>query len=150
MCSEPVASKLFATCLKGNGLVPNPCSIHINSCGLQFFWLMLRLHSLAGVLVPDIPLEETAAVRKVASAHGLELVLLTTPTTPRERAIAIANATQGFLYLVSVAGICMLLMPCTLSCLHFTRAIVGRNGVSLPTKASACALGGFACQCIYL
>ncbi|KAK9809415.1 hypothetical protein WJX73_003733 [Symbiochloris irregularis] len=59
----------------------------------------------AGLLVPDIPLEETAAVRDIASSHGLELVLLTTPTTPQDRATAIAQATQGFLYLVSVAGV---------------------------------------------
>lgn len=43
-------------------------------------------------------------MRAVASRHGLELVLLTTPTTAPERATAIARATQGFVYLVSVAG----------------------------------------------
>lgn len=37
----------------------------------------------AGLLVPDIPLEETPEIRKVAESHGLELVLLTTPTTPQ-------------------------------------------------------------------
>ena len=59
----------------------------------------------AGLLVPDIPFEETAAVREVARMHDLELVLLTTPTTALKRATAIAQATQGFLYLVSVAGL---------------------------------------------
>lgn len=54
--------------------------------------------------MPDIPLEETSEVRSVANASGLELVLLTTPTTPSGRMNAIAQATQGFLYLVSVAG----------------------------------------------
>ena len=71
-------------------------------------WMEALLFGCAGILVPDIPLEETAAVREVASAHGLELVLLTTPTTPRERATAIARATQGFLYLVAVIGMIML------------------------------------------
>ena len=33
--------------------------------------------------MPDIPLEETPEIRKVAESHGLELVLLTTPTTPQ-------------------------------------------------------------------
>ena len=58
----------------------------------------------AGLLVPDIPLEETGPVRQVATAAGLELVLLTTPTTPPERMEAIANVSQGFVYLVSVTG----------------------------------------------
>lgn len=54
--------------------------------------------------MPDIALEETGQVRDVASKYGLELVLLSTPTTRPERAEAIAKVTQGFLYLVSVAG----------------------------------------------
>jgi hypothetical protein len=36
-----------------------------------------------GLLVPDIPLEETPAVRAACNAAGLELVLLATPTTPK-------------------------------------------------------------------
>jgi tryptophan synthase alpha chain len=58
--------------------------------------------------VPDIPLEETPEIRRVANSEGLELVLLTTPTTPPPRMAAIAEATQGFLYLVSVAGTLLL------------------------------------------
>jgi len=59
----------------------------------------------AALLVPDIPLEETPSVRAAASASGLELVLLATPTTPPSRMAAIAAASQGFVYLVSVAGV---------------------------------------------
>ncbi len=66
----------------------------------------------AGLLVPDIPLEETGPVREVATAAGLELVLLTTPTTPIERMEAIAKVSQGFVYLVSVTG--TLLLSCCL------------------------------------
>lgn len=58
----------------------------------------------AGVLVPDIPLEETGEIRDAATEAGLELILLTTPTTPRDRMQAIAKASQGFVYLVSVTG----------------------------------------------
>jgi tryptophan synthase alpha chain len=54
--------------------------------------------------VPDLPLEETDVIRAAAGGAGLELVLLTTPTTPLERAKRIAAASQGFVYLVSVAG----------------------------------------------
>ena len=57
------------------------------------------------MLVPDIPLEETYEVSEIASKHGIELVLLSTPTTPVERAKKIALATKGFVYLVSVTGV---------------------------------------------
>ena len=59
-----------------------------------------------GLLVPDIPLEETGEIREEASKAGLELILLTTPTTPRDRVVQIAKASQGFVYLVSVTGVC--------------------------------------------
>jgi tryptophan synthase alpha chain len=58
-----------------------------------------------GLLVPDIPLEETSAVRAACEAVGLELVLLATPTTPKARMADIARASQGFVYLVSVTGV---------------------------------------------
>ena len=48
----------------------------------------------AGLLVPDIPLEETHAVRVFCDKHGIELVLLATPTTPLARMADIAKASQ--------------------------------------------------------
>ena len=69
------------------------------------FWVVLMLWSVtAGLLVPDIPLEETGDIRRIATLAGLELVLLATPTTPEARMRAIAEVSQGFVYLVSVAG----------------------------------------------
>lgn len=73
--------------------------------GVADFCAAAAAAGVAGVLVPDIPLEETASVRDAATAAGLELVLLVTPTTPPARAAAIAAASQGFVYLVSVAGV---------------------------------------------
>ncbi len=58
-----------------------------------------------GLIVPDLPVEEAAPLLQAASAKGLRLIQLITPTTPRERAIAIARTTTGFIYYVSVAGI---------------------------------------------
>jgi tryptophan synthase alpha chain len=60
---------------------------------------------IAGLIVPDLPVEESAELSKAAHALELELILLVTPTTDRERAIAIARASSGFLYYVSVTGI---------------------------------------------
>lgn len=58
-----------------------------------------------GLLVPDIPLEETAELSAICAKNGLDLVLLSTPTTPIERMEAIAKASNGFIYLVSVTGV---------------------------------------------
>lgn len=73
--------------------------------GLEKFCEQISSAGASGLLVPDIPLEETAEIRAVASKYGLDLVLLATPTTPTPRMRAIADATQGFVYLVSVTGV---------------------------------------------
>lgn len=73
--------------------------------GLDKFCQQIKEAGASGLLVPDIPLEETPAIREVAAVHGIELVLLTTPTTPQERMHRIALSSQGFVYLVSVTGV---------------------------------------------
>jgi len=60
---------------------------------------------LDGLIVPDLPIEESASLIDKATRRGLKLIQLITPTTPRERAIQIARSTTGFVYYVSVAGI---------------------------------------------
>ena len=60
---------------------------------------------LAGFVVPDLPLEESDQLDAACRQAGLALVRLVTPTTPPERAEAIARRSTGFLYCVSVAGV---------------------------------------------
>ena len=73
--------------------------------GVDKFCADIAAAGAKGLLVPDIPLEETYDVSEIASKRGIELVLLSTPTTPVERAKKIAQATKGFVYLVSVTGV---------------------------------------------
>jgi tryptophan synthase alpha chain len=58
----------------------------------------------AGAIVPDLPLEEAAAVREALAVTGLALVPLLAPTTPAERRARICAAAQGFVYVVSTVG----------------------------------------------
>lgn len=73
--------------------------------GIGNFMATISSSGVHGLVVPDVPLEETAILREEASKNNLELVLLTTPTTPTERMKAIAETTEGFLYLVSSVGV---------------------------------------------
>ena len=59
----------------------------------------------AGVIVPDIALEEGAELRSALKSHGLQMPLLVAPSTPRERAARIAEASSGFIYVVSRLGV---------------------------------------------
>jgi tryptophan synthase alpha chain len=58
-----------------------------------------------GAIVPDIPLEESLAIREELTARGLVLPLLVAPTTPLERAQRIVAASTGFVYVVSRLGV---------------------------------------------
>jgi tryptophan synthase alpha chain len=58
----------------------------------------------AGVIVPDLPLDEAGEVREVFAAEGLALVPLLAPTTPAERRRRICEAAHGFVYVVSTVG----------------------------------------------
>jgi tryptophan synthase alpha chain len=60
---------------------------------------------LAGLIVPDLPLEESEEVLAACDAAGIALVPLVAPTTPDARLAAIGAQARGFLYTVSVTGI---------------------------------------------
>jgi tryptophan synthase alpha chain len=72
--------------------------------GLERFADDLASHGLSGLIVPDLPLEESDAVRAACDACGLALVPLVAPTTPDERMARIGASARGFVYAVSVAG----------------------------------------------
>jgi len=77
----------------------------IESMGNEKFAQVLRDGGFAGAIVPDLPLEEAQPLREALAAQQLDLVPLVAPTTPRDRAAAIAKTARGFLYSVSVTGV---------------------------------------------
>jgi len=58
-----------------------------------------------GILMPDLPLPEAAAVCRTMIAAGLETVLLVAPTTSPARRAEIARLSTGFIYYLSVSGV---------------------------------------------
>ncbi len=64
-----------------------------------------RRAGFSGAIVPDLPVDEAAELAAVARRHDFKLILLVTPTTPRERAVEIARLSTGFIYFVAVVGI---------------------------------------------
>ena len=59
----------------------------------------------SGLIVPDLPLEESESLRSIAASDGLAWVGLVAPTSPPERIAAVAGATTGFVYAVSTLGV---------------------------------------------
>lgn len=59
----------------------------------------------AGVIVPDIPVEESEGLRRAAAAAGLAWVPLVAPTSPPPRVERICATATGFVYAVSTLGV---------------------------------------------
>ena len=73
--------------------------------GVDKFLQQIQDAGVSGLVVPDLPLEESAGLIKPAAEMGIDLTLLVAPTSSPERIEAIARASQGFIYLVSVTGV---------------------------------------------
>lgn len=58
-----------------------------------------------GLIVPDLPPEEGAAMEAACQTQQLALVYLLSPTSPLERLALVTKRTTGFLYLVSLSGV---------------------------------------------
>jgi tryptophan synthase alpha chain len=72
--------------------------------GVERFADELASHAIAGLIVPDLPLEESEPVREACDAVGVALVPLVAPTTPDDRLARIGALARGFLYTVSLTG----------------------------------------------
>jgi tryptophan synthase alpha chain len=77
----------------------------IHRQGVDSFLSKAAAAGFDGLIVPDLPVEESESLAKLAEAVNLKLIQLITPTTPKDRALRIARSTTGFIYYVSVAGI---------------------------------------------
>jgi len=60
---------------------------------------------VAGVIVPDLPLEESEPVAGWLRSASLDTVFMVSPTTSSERMAAICERSSGFVYCVTVTGI---------------------------------------------
>lgn len=73
--------------------------------GLEQYCDDVKAAGVQGLIVPDLPVEESPQLAKICGARNLSLIQLVTPTTPRERALKICETSSGFVYYVSVTGI---------------------------------------------
>jgi tryptophan synthase alpha chain len=73
--------------------------------GIEVFLKQIAAAGIAGLVVPDLPLEEAESLIQPATEIGIEVVLLVAPTSRKARIEAIAKKSQGFIYLVSVTGV---------------------------------------------
>lgn len=73
--------------------------------GVDEFCGRLADSGAAGLIVPDMPVEEAGPVRQAAAAHGLGMVLFVAPTSSDARIRAVADLDPVFIYGVAEMGV---------------------------------------------
>lgn len=72
--------------------------------GEENFFALARQNGIDGLLVPDLPFEESEDLRRKCENEGLKFISLVAPTSS-SRIEKIASNAQGFLYCVSSLGV---------------------------------------------
>ncbi|MCE2925311.1 MAG: tryptophan synthase subunit alpha [Phycisphaeraceae bacterium] len=86
-------------------LNPLISSFGTGPAGLKHLAGRCRGAGVSLLIVPDLPLEESAELRWALHGEGVGLVQLVSPVTPAERCAVLSRESDGFLYAVMVTGV---------------------------------------------
>ena len=73
--------------------------------GLERFAARAADAGVTGVIVPDVPLEESGPWEAAAAGAGVAAVLLAAPVTPDDRLAVLCRRSRGFVYGVNLMGV---------------------------------------------
>ena len=99
-----VAAKLRQLGIEA-ALVPMGYYNPILAYGLEAFVNDASYAGVDGLIVVDLPPEESAPVREACLANDIRLIYLLAPTSTEERIKLVASMASGFIYCVSVTGV---------------------------------------------
>lgn len=73
--------------------------------GIEKFYRLAHESGVDGVLIPDVPFEESQPYRKAAQKYKIDHITLIAPSTDENRMKKILSGATGFIYLVSTLGV---------------------------------------------
>ncbi|MEK7170470.1 MAG: tryptophan synthase subunit alpha [Patescibacteria group bacterium] len=73
--------------------------------GIDAFYRKAKKAGIDGVLLPDVPVEESKPFVSAAEKYGIDPIFLVAQTTTNDRLKNILKYATGYLYLVSVLGV---------------------------------------------
>ena len=73
--------------------------------GLEAFCQACSRAGVDGLIVPDLPPDESTDLDNAALKEGLDLIFLLTPTSTTERIRLVVEKSRGFVYMVSLLGV---------------------------------------------
>ncbi len=111
--------------------------------GVEQFADAARASGVSGLIIPDVPLEESGGIRRSLAEREIAWVDLVAPTSTEDRISRMAASAEGFLYLVSITGVTGAGAPGSADLEPFVRRVRERSdlplyvgfGVSTPDQA---------------
>ncbi|MDG7045128.1 MAG: tryptophan synthase subunit alpha [Nitrososphaerota archaeon] len=73
--------------------------------GVERFIDFAKQCGVDGLIIPDLPLEESSNVAKSSKAKSMDLIMMAAPSTNQARLNALVKSSTGFIYLVSHYGV---------------------------------------------
>ncbi len=118
--------------------------------GVGQFYREAQESGVDGILIADMPVEESDEVTRTAARYGIDPIFLVTRTTSDERIKKISGRARGYLYLVSVLGVTGVrdeVSSGAIELLHRVRRhtdlpLALGFGISTPAHAATCAGAG--------
>lgn len=103
--------RLFAQLAEVNGQVNIPIVLMgylnvIMHYGYDAFFSSCRKNGVSGAIIPDLPFADYMAdIKPIADRYGVRVIMMITPETSEKRIRLIDEHTDGFIYMVSSAGV---------------------------------------------
>ncbi|OPY39077.1 MAG: Tryptophan synthase alpha chain [Methanoregula sp. PtaU1.Bin051] len=118
--------------------------------GIDRFYRHARDAGVDGILIADMPVEESDEVCEAAARYGIDPIFLVAQTTSDERIKTIAARARGYLYLVSVLGVTGVRESMDSGAIDLLKRVRRQTdlplalgfGISNPAHAKTCAAAG--------
>ncbi len=125
--------------------VPLVCMTYYNLIykrGLERFVTDCKRSGISGIIVPDLPAEESADLLNYCRSNDVDLIFLISPVTPEKRVNMLLESSSGFVYIISRLGVTGARKEVkdtvkeTLSRVNTTLPKAVGFGISTPTQAA--------------
>lgn len=118
--------------------------------GIEAFLSEIREAGAQAIIVPDLPVEESAELLDAGKNLGLQVIFQVAPTTSESRLKKIIDVASGFLYVINIEGVTGARESLLDSTLKLVRKVKGRTsmplmagfGISKKEHAAAVISGG--------
>lgn len=99
----------------------------VYGAGVESFFNSAKQAGVDSLLIPDVPVRESAAIRAAGAASGVENVFILPPNANAQTQADVARLSQGYVYLLSRAGVTGSETAANMPLEHLIAALAGHH-----------------------